>query len=587
MITEEEKEILDEVKYKETESLLNTFKDLKRQSGSEDEKKAASYIAGRLEKLGIPFEVLWPEIYLSIPQKATLKVIGDNLDIPAKTPAYSMSTGDKWVDGELFYASSNQQPFAWGELEYRLDFEGNPKGKIVITEGVPSPDKVREIMNHGGVAAIFVQAGERIHDGICTTIWGTPELDDLDELVKIPVVSISHPDGLELIAKVKSGSVRVAVKTLLEEGWNSCPLVLAKILGKETEKFVLLHGHIDSWSVGIGDNALGCATMLEIARVLHQNKDRLQRSVWIAWWPGHSTGRFAGSTWFADHYALEISEHCVAHVNCESTGCIHANTYEEMTWTEDVDTFCRELVLDVTGQSPGWKRPMRAGDYSFHNIGVSSFFMQSSTIGLQKMRELGYYEVYGCGGNIEWHTEDDDLRLVDPKIFLRDTKLYLAGVYRVANAEILPVDCRHLVDSMLFYVKQYSEVKIEDFQWAPVFDELTRLKHFLDQLYAQIPKVNRKEEMQRINETLLKIVRKLIRLSYTRKPEFRHDLAVRVPPIPDLASILQVPNLKPSAQKFLRTQLVRGRNKVCHTLKECSDLIRIANLDLERQRSEA
>ncbi|MGI1660454.1 MAG: M28 family peptidase [Desulfitobacterium sp.] len=586
MITEEEKGILDEVKYEETESLLNTFKDLNRQSGSEDEKKAASYIAGRLEKLGIPFEILWPEIYLSIPKKATLKVIGDNLDILAKTPAYSMSTGDKWVDGELFYASSNQQPYAWGELEYRLDFDENPKGKIVITEGIPSPDKVREIMNHGGVAAIFVQAGERIHDGICTTIWGTPELDDLDELVKIPVVSISHPDGLELIAKVKAGSVRVAVKTLLEEGWNSCPLVLAKIPGKEIKKFVLLHGHMDSWSVGIGDNALGCATMLEAARVLHQNKDRLHRSVWIAWWPGHSTGRFAGSTWFADHYALEISEHCVAHVNCESTGCIHANTYEEMTWTEDVDTFCRELVFDVTGQLPGWKRPIRAGDYSFHNIGVSSFFMQSSTIGQQKMKELGYYEVYGCGGNIEWHTEDDDLRLVDPEIFLRDTKLYLAGVYRVANAEILPVDCRRLVDSMLFYVKQYSEVEIKDFHWSPVFDELARLKCFLDQFYSRIPGV-RGEETQRINETILKIVRKLIRLSYTCKPEFRHDQAIRVPPIPDLASILQVPNLKSNEQKFLSTQLVRGRNKVCHTLKECSDLVCLANRDLELQRSEA
>lgn len=573
MLTAKEKAILEEVKYEETKLLLDSFKDLNRQSGSEDEQKAASYIAGRLEEFGITYKVLWPEIHLSIPKKATLKIIGYDSDIPAKTPSYSMSTDDKWIDGELIYASSHQQPFAWGELEYRLDFEGDPKGKIVISEGIPSPDKVQDIMNHGGVAAIFVQAGERIHDGICTTIWGTPELDDLKELVKIPVVSISHPDGKELITKVKMERVRAAVRTSLEEGWNSCPLVLAKIPGKETEKFVLLHGHIDSWSVGIGDNALGCATMLEVARVLNQYRDSLQRSVWIAWWPGHSTGRFAGSTWFADHYALEISENCIAHVNCESTGCIHANTYDEMTWTEDIDTFCRELVFDVTGEIPGWKRPIRAGDYSFHNIGVTSFFMQSSTMGQQKMKELDYYEVYGCGGNIEWHTEDDDLRLVDPEIFLRDTKLYLAGVYKVANAKIVPIDCRRILDSMEFYLKQYSEVKIEDFHWAPVFNELARLKHLMNSFYVKIPEASSEEGIRRINETLLKIVRKLIRLSYTRKPEFRHDPAVRIPPIPDLASILKIPNLNSNEQKFLQTQLVRGRNKVCHTLRECSELI--------------
>ena len=47
------------------------------------------------------------------------------------------------------------------------------------------------------------------------------------------------------------------------------PVVVAEIAGQiEPERFVLVHGHIDSWHVGIGDNATGDATMLEIARVL-------------------------------------------------------------------------------------------------------------------------------------------------------------------------------------------------------------------------------------------------------------------------------------------------------------------------------
>ena len=63
---------------------------------------------------------------------------------------------------------------------------------------------------------------------------------------------------------------------------------------------MLVHGHYDCWEVGVGDNATGDATLLELARVLWVIARRLRRSVKLAWWPGHSTGRYAGSTWFAD-----------------------------------------------------------------------------------------------------------------------------------------------------------------------------------------------------------------------------------------------------------------------------------------------
>jgi hypothetical protein len=62
-----------------------------------------------------------------------------------------------------------------------------------------------------------------------------------------------------------------------------------------------LHGHYDSWDVGVGDNATGDAAMLEIACALWTHRDKLRSAASrIAWWPGHSTGRFAGSTWYAD-----------------------------------------------------------------------------------------------------------------------------------------------------------------------------------------------------------------------------------------------------------------------------------------------
>ncbi len=575
MLTPAEKSILEEVSFELPALLLDRFKDLVRQSGGEGERTASNYVAEKLKEYGISYEILWPEIYLSTPRKAELKIIGENIDINAKTPSFSISTNDKWVDGELILATSYQQPYAWGELEYKLKFEGDPKGKIVICESVPSPDKVNDIVNNGGVAGIFVQAGEHIHEGICTTVWGNPELDDLKNMVKIPVVTINNPDGKGIIQMIREKKVRAAVRTSLEEGWKACPLVLAKIPGcRELDKFVLLHGHIDSWYTGIGDNALGDATLLEIARVLFENRDKLRRSVWVAWWPGHSTGRFAGSTWFADHYALDVYENCVAQVNCESTGCMNANTYEEIMWTEDVDGFCRELIEEVTGIKPTWTRPTRAGDYSFNNIGVTSFFMLSSNIGKKRMNELGYYQVYGCGGNIEWHTVADDMRLVDEEVFLRDTKLYLAGVLKMANAEILPINSRNMLSFMEKYLREYEMAAGGSFDLMPLFEEIQTLKSLLDEFYLMAERcLGNYQKQAYINDAILKIARKLIRINYTSKQEFKHDSAAMVPPIPDIAPVLRVNQLKPNEQKHLLTQLIRGRNRVQHTMRECGEII--------------
>ena len=280
MLTLEEKSILEEISFEEPKMLLYKFNNLIRQSGSEDERKAAYYIGERLAGFGMDYEILWPEIYLSTPVKAELKIIGQNEEINVKTPSYSMSTGDKWVDGELIYASSYRPPYATDEFEYKLRFESDPKGKIVICDGIPSPDKVNDIISNKGVAAIFVQSGERIHEGICTSVWGSPGYEDLANINRIPVVSVNKPDGKRLIESLKENKVRAALRTLLDDGWKKCPLVLTKILGCESpEKFILLHGHIDSWHKGIGDNALGNATMLEIARVLQNNRSKLKKSV--------------------------------------------------------------------------------------------------------------------------------------------------------------------------------------------------------------------------------------------------------------------------------------------------------------------
>src|SRR5699024_10293682 len=104
----------------------------------------------------------------------------------------------------------------------------------------------------------------------CTPIWGSPDLDNYGEEPTIPVTAINNPDGEKLITLCKQGYVTVSLETELKRGWFNCPLLDIFIEGTDQpEKFVLLHGHLDSWTYGLGDNATGDAALMEMARVLY------------------------------------------------------------------------------------------------------------------------------------------------------------------------------------------------------------------------------------------------------------------------------------------------------------------------------
>ena len=432
-----EEALLGDVSLDEPWKVIEHFATLVRESGTEDERKAAAYLAGRLVALGIPHHVHYPLLYISLPRGAQVVMRGpEQRRLFAKTPSFSVATGAVPVVGELRHVRSTHAVTDAELFESRVLTDGQDlRGKIAVSEGMATPRKVADLADLGAVAAIFISPGARIHEGISTSIWGAPDLDNDGNQPRIPIASVNNADGAWLIARCAAGQVEVAVSTNLEQGWRTCPLVVADIQGtEEPERFVLVHGHIDSWHVGIGDNATGDASLLELARVFHGRPGSLRRSLRFAWWPGHSTGRYAGSTWFADQFGLDLAENCIAQVNIDSPGCRWATDYLDIDWTPEAERFAQTAIKDATGLPAFGERPVRAGDYSFHNIGITSFFMLLSTMPAEARAEKGYYVVGGCGGNIAWHTEDDTLEIADPATLLRDLRVYVTAISRAANA---------------------------------------------------------------------------------------------------------------------------------------------------------
>ncbi|MEM3510302.1 MAG: M28 family peptidase [Nitrososphaerales archaeon] len=564
-------------------ALITRFSTLVRESGSQDERTAMEYIIEKLKEYGIPYNVYEPDLYISIPKSATVEVLEpekkvlrhDNKVMNPKVPSMSPSAD---ITAELVYVPSVMPKSAVDMFDAGVGkIESDISGKIVLTEGLSiMPKKAAALMKAGCIGIITINPGPRTHEGIMTTIWGTPTLENIKDKPSVPGVNICKEDGEYLKNLLNRSRVKVRIKTVLEEGWKKCLIPVADVKSPENPtEFLLLHGHLDSWHVGIGDNATGNAVLLELARVLHNNRNALKRSVKVAWWPGHSTGRYAGSTWFADHFALELDEHCIAQVNCDSPGCVGATSYEDLMCMSEVEDFMRKVVKDVTGLEAYCTRPVRAGDYSFNHIGITSFLMLSSTIPEAVRKEKGLYAVGGCGGNVWWHTEEDDMRIADKENLLRDAKLYLISVLRVINADIYPFDFRAFVNSSLEIFKKYQEASGNLFDFKPLIDDALNLKASLENLYKKTQSVKGKREQEIINQTLMKIARILIPVNYADKERFDHDPAVPIPAYPDIYPATQLPSYKNQTNefRFLINQLTRGANKVRWAFREAKRVV--------------
>ena len=550
--------------------LIERFTTLRREHPI-DVAAAADEIVARLRTHGVPVEVHRPTIFLSLPGKASVTV--NNRSLRAKPMAMSMACPNGLTAPLVYvparYAQNADEMFTKGFVS---DADIDVAGKLVVSEGFGMPGKVSYFEQRGALGMIAVNPGVNPHWGICTTVWGTPDLRDLPRKPKIAVVAVNNPDGQVLIAHAIAGG-EVTLRAELTEGWFESPIPVVTIPGTdEAEAFVLLHGHYDSWDFGIGDNAVGDACMLEVARVLWKHRDRLKRSVRIAWWPGHSTGRYAGSTWFADHFAIDLYENCIAQVNCDSPGCRWATEYIDVSLMDETEAFCADVIRNIAGKELKGERPHQAGDYSFNNIGISSFFMLLSTMAHEHRERLGYYAVGGCGANIAWHTEDDVIDIADRDILLTDIRIYLASVMGVANATVAPFDFRKTVGTLRATLEMYATPVQTLVDFTPARTALDELDAALERFAVHARSLGARSVAdvvtRRTNQAIRRLARLLVPVNYTRGPEFFHDPAETTPALPDLSPALQAAELSAWDRGFLATHLVRGQNRLVAALRD-------------------
>jgi len=567
-----EQRFLDEVGLELPWSLVERFSQMPRWR-PEDVNRGAEFIVEKLAEAGVPVEVHAPEIYLSIPYAASVSAGG--VTYRAKPPSSSLSVPGGRT-GKLVTLKANPKALRSYNRDVSTLFGGSiasieavralVAGNIVVMQGFGNPALTSLIEEWGGIGLIAVNPGIDIHWGTCTTIWGSPDLEDMPRKPKIPVVAVNNPDGQKLIALAEAGG-EATIRTDLVEGWFAQKIPVVSIPGTEApEQFVLLHGHYDSWDVGVGDNATGDATLLELSRVLWSKRADLKRGVKLAWWPGHSTGRYAGSTWFTDAFAMELDRHCVAQINCDSPGCRWATSYHDTRAFTESAAIATQAILDIVPDAVvRTQRPPQAGDYSFNNIGLPSFFMLSSTMPDELRHEKHYYDVSGCGANIAWHTENDTLEIADRDVLLTDMKIYLLSALRVVNAETLPFDWVATCDEFLGTIAEYQTASKGLADLSRATEATLALKADLEALTA---------EPARRNAIVMELSRVLVPINYTRAQRFRHDPAYTVPRLPTLAVAAELPGFGDDhMRRVAQVELMRGLNRYLAAIDQARRIV--------------
>jgi Zn-dependent M28 family amino/carboxypeptidase len=80
---------------------------------------------------------------------------------------------------------------------------------------------------------------------------------------------------------------------------------IAEIKGTDkADEVVMLGGHLDSWhsATGATDNAIGCATMMEAARILKAIGVKPRRTIRVALWSGEEEGLLGSLAYVKQHF---------------------------------------------------------------------------------------------------------------------------------------------------------------------------------------------------------------------------------------------------------------------------------------------
>jgi hypothetical protein len=562
IISSAEKNMLDQISMPNLMEYTGRVASEVRLAGTNEELRAFKYVQQKLDEFGLTTEMGFHPAYISLPGETSLEIGGEKYSCIT----HAMAASVEKLEGDI--CLSDLKSLGKGN-------ESALRDRIVVVEGVARPPSVDKMIKLGVKGAVFVN-GAFTQEMIVSQVWGNPTPETARLLPSIPVVSVNRETGERITRAVQSGKTRAVLSTAVDTGFRKIPFLTAELRGSDDpESYVLFSGHIDSWHYGVMDNGTANAVMLEVARIMSWRKDKLKRSLKLAFWSGHSHGRYAGSAYYADSHWESLSKHCIAHINIDSVGAKGAAVLKNGSCMAETRGLARDVIGTLTGQEFTGKRIGRSGDQSFWGAGVPSLFVSLSE---QEYSDDPFVQTKVNPGGLGWwwHTTEDKLDKIDPDNLRRDCSIYLLTVQRLLEDLILPLDQASAAEEIALQITEWQAKAGTHFDLSKTIRlaEKTRdLAQLLNQLSGQIT-AEQTERARILNSCLMELSRYFVPLSYVRGSRFEHDPAMPQPPIPKLAEMDKLihASLDSTEYHFLQTSLRCKRNEI-HDLLSRSILL--------------
>jgi carboxypeptidase Q len=153
------------------------------------------------------------------------------------------------------------------------------------------------------------KAAVRIDDaGRWNGIVTAPNNRTYDE-TKQPPTLVMRNDDYGRIARVLADGTTVTLEVDITNKWypegHTSYNTIGEIPGSDKkDEVVMLGGHLDSWHVATGatDNAIGCAVMMEAARILKAIGVQPRRTIRVALWSGEEEGLLGSLAYVDQHF---------------------------------------------------------------------------------------------------------------------------------------------------------------------------------------------------------------------------------------------------------------------------------------------
>ena len=383
-----------------------------RMGGSAEELKAAEFLAGQVENLGLKAEIVPFEVPMATLQEAVLTVDGE-----AVTCKGYLNAGNHEVEAPFYYLRSTDA--------YSLS---QCKGKIVMVDGYLGYWMYQDLLENGAVGFIT-------YDGNANYCDRDIDQRELRAHVhkgnKIPGVNINAKDAIELIRKGAS-TAKIVLKQ--EEYTGHSHNVVLDMPG-EIDEYIAFTAHYDSTSLSQGayDNMSGSVGILGIAEHFAKNPHRY--GLRFIWCGSEERGLLGAKAYCENEEALK---NCVLNINLDMIGCIMGRFIYCVTGEEKLCHYISYLGNEVGFPIDGRQDVYSSDSTPFADKGVPA--VSFARIAPHNTATI--------------HNSYDTLAVMKGEQMVEDIAFLVAFASRMANAVRCPV-AKEMPDSMKEKLDEY------------------------------------------------------------------------------------------------------------------------------------